>query len=400
MSDMDHQKDLISEETDELTETPIAEDREDKKSAPYSYRWDYEKQIEADAATQKKKRRGGILTFALVMSLTFLVCIGIMVGLMFFSNDTNTTTAVTSTQSVAMRLNPQTVLISTDLYEGTGFFIREDGYIATNYHTLVNASVIAVTTYSGTRHNATLIGYSEADDLAVLKITGRNYPVVTVGDSDAVSIGTTAIAVGNPGGSDYPWSTTKGIVSALDRTLVVSGDVEIYEVSMIQVDMHVNRGNSGGPLCNSRGEVIGIVNRRSTDFDNIGFALPINGAMEILNAIIEKGNANHVISKISKSRPIIGISGQTVEAGDLYYVGNETKTAARDGVLIVSVETVSPAAGKIKTEDIIVSFKGAAVNSMNDLTAILYGCHPGETVEFEVWRNGETARNTLTFFTK
>ena len=199
---------------------------------------------------------------------------------------------VLSTVEIAERSYPSTVLIcakTSDAYRhGTGFFVRADGYIATNYHILKDAVSIEVTLFSGKTLDARLVGYDESEDLAVLKISGISYPVLPIGNSDQVRVGERAIAIGNPSGPDAAWTTTQGIVSAVNRQITVQDGEDAKTMSFIQTDAPVNQGNSGGALLNDRGQVIGIVNRKLSETEGIGFAIPINRAIPILDGIIQE----------------------------------------------------------------------------------------------------------------
>ncbi len=365
----------------------------------YRYRWSYTDQRAFETKQEKKNKRHGVVTYAVVMTVVFLLCFAMLaVTLIWYGSGESTGSGshgALSTNEVAEVVKPATVLIyasnQTSYGYGTGFFITTNGYIATNCHVVKGFTNIEVTLYSGNVTKAELVGYSEADDLAVLKISGINYPAVRVGNSDLVKVGDTAIAIGNPSGSDASWTTTQGIISALDREVVVTGSQSIEELTMIQTDAPVNPGNSGGPLCNDRGEVIGVVTRKLSDYEGIGLAIPINGAMEILNAIMEKGNADGVDSSVSKVRPTIGITGGTIKAGATYTVtspsGIQQFVAERDGVLVSTVSKTGAAAGKLQMEDIIIAFGGVTVSDMEDLTELLYQYKVGDTVSITVWRD-------------
>ena len=337
------------------------------------------------------------------MSVSFLVCFALLVGVILLGNAKEPYQPIEplATEEIAELVLPQTVLIVVESDDGvgygTGFFIRENGYIATNHHVIDGAKKIEVVLYSGEIKSAELVGSSVPDDLAVLKISGRYYPTAVIGDSDLLRVGETAIAVGNPMGTSYAWTTTQGIISATERNVVISGTVATYECKMIQMDTPVNTGNSGGPLCNDRGEVIGIVNRKVEGYDYIGLAIPINGAMEILDAIVETGSADQIESSISKTRPMIGITCRTVTKGEEYTLGKDAYVSEYDGVLVITVDINGAAADKLKTGDIIVSLNGKDVGAMEELTEILYECKLGQTVSFEAIRNGESINGTITF---
>lgn len=376
----------------------------EEKEVSHLYQWDYSVQNQHDSDLLKKKRKSSVLTFILGMSVTLLICLGLVFGAVLIDRAKTPTTeeiVTPTTEQVAAVVSPQIVLITAesgdDIYYGTGFFIRENGYIATNYHVLQGADSIQVRLYSGVVKKATLVGYSFADDLAVIKISGSGYPTVTVGNSDTVRAGAKAIIVGHPSGTMYPWTVSQGIVSFPSRTIAFSDDCEIIEMNLMQFDVSVSNGNSGGPLFNERGQVIGVVNRKDFSQDGVGMAIPINGAMRILNALIETGTADGIVSTVSKSRPLLGIVGTTVQAGDPYYDDEVMYTAGHDGVLILSVGDTGAAIEVAKPGDILISFNGRPLSTMEELTAMLYDCKPGDTVLIELWRDGESIQRSVTF---
>lgn len=378
---------------------------EGENAEQFTYRWDYSKQIAYDNEQNNKKKHKGILVYAVVMTVFFALCLVLLATtVIWYGNGSlisgNSHGNALTTMQVAERVNPSTVLIyaskSSTYGYGTGFFIRENGYIATNAHVVEGSSYISVTLYTGEVLDAELVGSSVADDLAVLKIKGSGYPVVRIGDSDALRVGETAIAIGNPSGADAPWTTTQGIISALNREVTVEGSASIEELTMIQTDAPVNPGNSGGPLCNDRAEVIGVVTRKLTDYESIGLAIPINGAMEILNAIVETGSADGVQSSISKERPTIGITGGTIAKGDQYSLGGVMYSAEKDGVIVSSVDPNGAAANLLKVADIIIALDGEAVKDMDALIEMLYEHKIGDTVSITVWRDGKEVSVSVT----
>ncbi len=372
----------------------ITKKERSEQTPPCRYYWDYGEQLAHDTKSAKKQRRRGIAVYATVMSVFFLACIAVLVAALVWFGATpagKLTAGSMTTADVAEAVNPAVVLIygsSADSYGyGTGFFIREDGYIATNAHVVQGRTYISVTLFSGEELEAEVVGASTADDLAVLKIKGNGYPVVRIGDSDKLRVGDRAIAIGNPSGADAPWTTTQGIISALDREVTVEGAASIEELTMIQTDAPVNPGNSGGPLCNDRGEVIGVVTRKMSSYESIGLAIPINGAMEILDAIVKTGSADGVQSSISKVRPTIGITGATITAEDTYILGGKEIVAGRDGVIVSTVDDNGAAAGILQIADIIIAIDGKTVADMDALREILYSHKVGDRVSITVWRN-------------
>lgn len=380
-------------------------DRE--KDASYVYRWNYGEQCAYEARIKQQKRRHGVMVYAIVMTAVFLLCFAMLTGALVWygsnppmDTETETESAELSVGDVAEIVNPTTVLIyaaNKDSYaHGTGFFLRENGYIATNYHVLEGRDYYSVTLYDGKELEAKLVGYSVADDLAILKIEGSGYPVLAVGDSDQIRVGDVAIAVGNPSGPDASWTTTQGIISALNREVTLEGSTSIETLTMIQTDAALNPGNSGGPLCNGRGEVIGIVTLKLSENEGISFAIPINAAMEILNAIIKDGNADNVNSSVSKVRPTIGIQGGTVHVGDEFTYMGQKYTAERNGVIVSSVSATGAAKNALQVTDIIVAFDGKPIQTMEDLIEVLYTYRVGDRVSITVWRNGAEVTVSVT----
>ena len=168
------------------------------------------------------------------------------------------------------------VTIKTDVSQGTGFIITSDGYVITNAHVLSDATVANVFTFNGDVHSSQLIGHDSEMDVALLKISGSFFSL-TIGDSDDVKIGEKVIAIGNPLGLSF--TATEGIISAIDREGI--NGLPYY----FQTDVSLNPGNSGGPLINSEGEVIGINNFKISGAESLGFAFEINHAVEAINKI-------------------------------------------------------------------------------------------------------------------
>ncbi len=301
---------------------------------------------------------------------------------------------------------------STGSGTGTGIIISSDGYIVTNYHVVDNVSSIYVTLYKESKsEKATLIGYSQRDDIAVIKIDRDSLRPAVFARSENCLVGENVYAVGSPEGEEYAWSVTKGIISAVDREIKIYDDEGILEKKMylIQTDTSVNPGNSGGPLINSRGEVVGIVTLKLTESAGMGFALPSDGSLELVAAIIENGSADGVKSQISSGRPLIGITGVGVE-GDTWYENITTATGSAiqpvdesyaslnpentfyaeiSGVYVSMVSEGSDAASKIKKKDIIVKVEGVTVSSIYGIMDIVNAHNGGDALEIEFYREGK-----------
>ena len=293
------------------------------------------------------------------------------------------------TVSVDKQIMGQTDTKETESGYGTGIIIREDGYIMTNNHVVAGSDSVKVTLYDGTEYPATVIGTDVATDLALMKIDAKGLTAAALGNSDAIEVGETVVAIGNPLGSDLAGSVTAGIISALGREITTKG----YSQKYIQTDAAINPGNSGGALVNTRGEVIGINTLKSylagyDDYgvpigtEGIGFAIPVNSAVPIIEQLLTTG---------SVERPGIGISCIATED----YTYNQTETP--DGVIVVEVVEGGPAdrAG-LQNGDIITAVDGTNVTTVEDLTNAIKSHGIDEKIELKVWRSGQEYSATVT----
>jgi len=268
---------------------------------------------------------------------------------------------------------------------GSGIIIRSDGYILTNNH-VIEAAVgngsklsegssisVILPNQQDERFKATIIGRDEKTDIAVLKIELSDLPAVDIGDPDALKVGELAVAIGNPAGLEFMGSVTAGIISGLDRKIKVS---ETQELRVIQTDAAINPGNSGGALLNSKGEVIGIntVKISSTGYEGLGFAIPINDAMEIAESLIANGYV--------KGRPSLGVYIETKYTEDY-----AKAIKAPVGVLVKDVIPLSGAynAG-LKPGDVIVEFNGVPVKSFTELENEKNKNKAGDVIHLKVYR--------------
>ena len=273
---------------------------------------------------------------------------------------------------------------TTSAASGSGFIFTTDGYILTNYHVIENSDSITVRLYNGDDFPATLVGFDQSNDVAVLKIKATDLTPVILGDSSRMNVGDSVIAIGNPLG-ELTFSLTAGTVSALNREITMSTGVTM---NLIQTDCAINSGNSGGALFNLYGEVIGITNakyssssNREVSIDNIGFAIPINDARSIAQSIIEKGYV---------SKPYIGVSVQDVSPEMQSY-------GLPQGAAVKNVTKDSPAeAAGLKTGDIITAINGASMKGSNDVVRLVKAASIGDVLYFTVYRQGVTTDLTLT----
>ena len=264
---------------------------------------------------------------------------------------------------------------------GSGFIIDPKGIIVTNNHVVAEADTITVVLENGDEYEARLLGRDEKADLAVLRIDAdRDLPFVEWGDSDKVEVGDWAVAIGNPFGIGI--TVTAGIVSARGRDLH-SGPYDDF----IQVDAPINRGNSGGPLFNQQGEVVGVntaIFSPTGGNVGIGFAIPSNQAREIVAELIDKG------------RVVRGWIGVTIQPVNRDIADSLGLDRAR-GALVAKVEPGGPAArAGIRTGDVILKFGDREVRTLRDLTRAVADTDPGTQTTVEVWRNGEVKRLKIT----
>ncbi|HEY8392318.1 MAG TPA: trypsin-like peptidase domain-containing protein [Capillibacterium sp.] len=256
---------------------------------------------------------------------------------------------------------------------GSGFIVRPDGYVVTNYHVIENADKITVNLRGGKKYEAKVVGADKKYDLAILKINATNLPYLELGDSDALQIGQWVVAFGNPYGLHE--TVTTGIISALNRSLS-STDEEGY---LIQTDAAINPGNSGGPLVDLKGRVIGINEAILSNAQNIGFAIPIKLLKDNLDALINEGKITHKES----TTPWLGIYMTTINKDlALYY-----NLPFENGVYVYRVVEDSPAAkAGLRAHDFITQINQEEIKSADDLSNKVKKMKVGDKVSLLVWR--------------
>jgi S1-C subfamily serine protease len=265
--------------------------------------------------------------------------------------------------------------------QGSGFITRSDGVILTNAHVVDGASDVTVTLPDGRSYSGKVLGADPLTDVAVVKVVASKLPVAPLGDSTRVRPGEWAIAIGNPLGLDN--TVTAGIISAIQRTNAVG---EGQRVPYIQTDAAVNPGNSGGPLINDRGQVIGINTAiRQAPGAGLSFAVPINVARQIAAQILERGYASH---------PYIGVRLQAITpqlAREINASTDECNLPEVNGVVVVDVMGGSPAAkGGLKPCDLIESVGGKVVKNPTEVQLAVDQAEVGEPLEVEVRRGSST----------
>ncbi len=383
------------------------------------YRWNYA----AGAAQNLKAPRRGLGVYAVVMTVVFLISFAMLIlalwvgsresaepirpgGISGIHDDVAIEGVEEARQSVT--------IIETDTGSGSGIILRSDGYIATNHHVIEDATFIKVTFYDGSVADAQVIGSSEADDLAVLKVDRRNLLPARFALYSECYVGQTVYAIGAPAGPEFGWTTTRGIISYKDREVKIYDDDDrtlLKKLRLLQTDANVNPGNSGGPLVNTEGEVIGVVSMKlSEGYEGIGFAIPADGAIEIFNAIIEGRDFD---SSLSHKRPMLGVSCFNVRGGRYYlrddnrfleipedqldrYKDRELIHPTATGVLIVEVVKGMDAYGKLKVGDVITAIDGQTVLTGEQMTAYINNLYIGDTVILTVEREGKSIDISLT----
>jgi len=259
---------------------------------------------------------------------------------------------------------------------GSGFVFTPDGLILTNGHVVQHASRIRAGLADGRVADADLIGADMGTDLAVLRISASDLVPASIGDSSRLRPGHLVIAIGNPLG--FEATVTAGVVSALGRTMRATTGRLIDQV--IQTDAALNPGNSGGPLVNSRGEVVGVNTAVVMGAQGICFAIPANTAREVAGQLIRHGRVR---------RSYLGVIGQTVRLPRSS--GARLGLAVQSGVLVTGIEPGSPAQGAgLAERDVIIGLAGSAVATVDDLQRTLNHALIGETVELTVIRAGST----------
>ena len=277
-------------------------------------------------------------------------------------------------------------MTSSGTSSGTGIIMSSDGYVITNHHVISGALVISVLTNDNREFEAALVGSDEMSDLAVLKIDARGLQAAEFGDSSKLRVGDSVVAIGDPLGVQLRGTMTNGIISAINRDLTV-GD---RTMTLIQTNAAHNNGNSGGPLINCYGQVIGINTVKMSSYytasatvEGLGFAIPISVAKPIIDELIENGYV--------AGRPAIGISGDSLPT---YY---RAYYRLPDGVYVTSVNDGSDAKAKgIREGDIVTAINGEVISSIDDLNTIKNQYAAGDEVTLTIYRSGAYYEVTVT----
>lgn len=281
--------------------------------------------------------------------------------------------------------------------EGSGVIYKKSGnsaYIVTNNHVVSGSSALQVILSNGKKVNATLVGADAATDLAVLKINSANVDTVAeFGNSNSIAAGQDVLAIGSPMGSEYANTVTKGIISATNRTLKTSTDGTM--TSVIQTDAAINSGNSGGPLINMAGQVIGInsmklaSNNDGSSVEGMGFAIPSNEVVKIINQLIKNGKI---------SRPSLGISMVDLSRVTTSQQQSILKlpSSITKGVVVMDVQSGSAASSAgLQQYDVITKFGSTKITNSSTLKTALYKHKVGDSVKVTYYRDGQKKTTTV-----
>lgn len=297
------------------------------------------------------------------------------------SGSTNTSAVgLTPGQVYAKCVNSVVAIVAQSAQSGSsgsGFILSSNGYILTNYHVIQGSSTITVTVYDGTEYPATAIGYDDTNDIALIKVEAEGLPYATLGSSDALIVGDQVAAIGNPLG-ELTSTLTVGYISAKERDVTTDGTI----INMLQTDAAINAGNSGGPLFNMKGEVVGIITAKysgstasGASIEGIGFAIPIDDITGKIEEIRENGYV---------STPYMGVS-----------VSNQSQGV---GAYVVSVEPDGGAqAAGVRAGDIIVGLGDQDITCVEDISKALRNFKVGDTTTITVFRSRRLLDLTITF---
>lgn len=343
-----------------------------------------------------------------------------------YSNTNDTTKAVEKVrEAVVSVINYQSNSSSNDLYmqmfggnldnntnngsdsdlsiasEGSGVVYKKDGnsaYVVTNNHVVDGASQIEIMLSDGTKVVGELVGTDTYSDIAVVKIASDKVTTVAeFADSDKVTVGETAIAIGSPLGTDYANSVTQGIVSSLSRTVTMTNDDgDTISTNAIQTDAAINPGNSGGALINIEGQVIGINSSKisstsdsgsGNSVEGMGFAIPANDVVKIINQLEANGKV---------IRPALGITMANLSDLSTTTISRlNIPTSVTSGIVVASVQSGMPAEGTLKKYDVITAIDDKDVSSTTDLQSVLYGHSIGDSIKVTFYRGTDKKTETI-----
>lgn len=378
------------------------------------YRWNYEEQKDYLNGKEKKKHKNGAVIYAVVMTCAFAVAFILLAVLLILNGlgigngnggsgdqsgvgasaervvyvrEYDPESGVLTTQEIYNKCLPAIVTVSvtdgTSSGVGSGFIISEDGFIVTANHVIDGMTSITVIMSNGDRFPAKVIDGNAFTDLALIKVATNGLPTIAIGKSSDLLVGDRVVAIGTPAAIDFAGSLSEGNVSYNDRVFKIyneDGSVE-KKMILIQTSALVNPGNSGCPLINEYGEVVGIVTMKlnSSYYEGMCFAIPSDSAMPIITAMKNGENYNELLSAVSKYPAKMGI---TVE--------NAVSSNNTPGVKITAFSSdIYDISQKMKVGDVIVSVDATTVTSITDLSYILDKYEPGDTIRVTFYRNSQ-----------
>ena len=416
---MEEKEQLMSQRPEEVVETyrqPVPGEVVERYSRPLPGRM-----TPPPPAERRKKRRTGLWIFLICLTVAVGIGAGLWIWDIFFADDpkdpfeydydfgweedASASQEITiptyptgegvvlevetdhgpelTAQEIYQRVNPSVVTVLAQLdgsvSVGTGVIFRSDGYILTNHHVLAGGRDCSITLDTGQSYEARYVAGDERNDLAVLKVELTGLPAATFGDSDQLAVGDRVYAIGNPLGVELRGTLTDGIVSAINRDVWVDGRT----MTLIQTNAALNSGNSGGPLINAYGQVVGINTiKMSSSYSNIeglGFAIPSASIRRLVNDLLTYGEV--------QPEPTFGVT--------VNQLGTWLEEDLR-GIQVIDVTAGSAAdlAG-IRTGDFILSAAGTPVNSSQDLLRVRRGLYVGDQVTMEIGRDGQRLEVTL-----
>lgn len=266
--------------------------------------------------------------------------------------------------------------ITTSKGAGSGVIISADGYIVTNSHVINGANKITITLKNGDSFSANVVGQDSKEDVALLKIDTSGLTPVVFGDSSSLQVGQTAVAIGNPLGQ-LGGTVTDGIISALDRDITIEGET----MKLLQTNAAINPGNSGGGLFDSQGHLIGLVVSKTagSDIEGLGFAIPSNTVKKVVEELSEYG---YVRGRVALQMSLVDVN--SAPKAMMYQV-------SQLGVYVSKIESGSNAeSAGFKSGDLIKSINSKEVSSSEDVNSVLSSCSVGDTIQVNVYRNGQT----------
>ncbi len=385
------------------------------------------------------KRQGGHGMFFAVFGGVVAVCVLLLIGTLFlgeegiriiktlynertiYVREDDGSSGLLTPNEAADTVRSSTVTVSVKTKSGStgigsGFVYDDKGHICTNYHVIEDFETIQVILPDGTARDAVVKGYDVIADLAVLTVDAAGLVPAKLGVSAELLVGDAVVAVGTPSSLDLAGTATFGNVSATNRLLALTdSEGTVYrKISVIQTDASVNPGNSGGPMADMYGQVVGIVVRKmvsnySTAYEGLGFAIPIDGARVILDAIIKNDSGMFEgDNPLAEGRSLLGVTGHGGEAGNWYTVDPESgivlsSPSALEGYHYMSVDGVyvseisgNNVRGKLQVGDIITAVNGLRVTTIQDIIGEVNRHWAGEQVSVTLLREGETHTVTVT----